>query len=45
MGGAMLVFRHLMSNLSSASRNTGKTPGVDALFPCPGSGKPDSSYV
>jgi hypothetical protein len=25
--------------------NTGKTPGEDALFPCPGSGKPDSSYV
>jgi hypothetical protein len=26
-------------------RNTGKTPGADALFSCPGSGEPDSSYV
>ena len=26
-------------------RNTGKTPGVAALFSCPGSGEPDSSYV
>ena len=25
--------------------NTGKTPGVDALFSCAGSGEPDSSYV
>jgi hypothetical protein len=25
--------------------NTGKTPGADALFSCPGSGEPDSSYV
>jgi hypothetical protein len=25
--------------------NTGKTPGVAALFSCPGSGEPDSSYV
>jgi hypothetical protein len=25
--------------------NTGKTPGVDALFSCAGSGKSDSSYV
>jgi hypothetical protein len=25
--------------------NTGKTAGVDALFSCPGSEKPDSSYV
>jgi hypothetical protein len=27
------------------SRNTGKTPGEDALFSCVGSGKSDSSYV
>jgi len=26
-------------------RNTGKTPGEDALFSCVGSGKSDSSYV
>ena len=25
--------------------NTGKTPGVAALFSCAGSGEPDSSYV
>jgi hypothetical protein len=25
--------------------NTGKTPGVAALFSCTGSGEPDSSYV
>ena len=27
------------------ARNTGKTPGEDALFSCVGSGKSDSSYV
>ena len=27
------------------TRNTGKTPGVAALFSCTGSGEPDSSYV
>jgi hypothetical protein len=26
-------------------RSTGKTPGVDALFSCIGSGKPNPSYV
>ena len=25
--------------------NTGKTPGENALFSCPGSEQPDSSYV
>ena len=29
----------------STQRNTGKTPGVAALFSCTGSGEPDSSYV
>ena len=29
----------------SAICNTGKTPGVAALFSCTGSGEPDSSYV
>ena len=36
-----LIFQRVIRPL----RNTGKTPGVAALFSCPGSGEPDSSYV
>ena len=32
-------------SVSRTASNTGKTPGVDALFSCAGSGEPDSSYV
>ena len=33
------------SSWSDSTSNTGKTPGVAALFSCTGSGEPDSSYV